>query len=328
MTLPPAAIGPFTTPAPSPIASPADIGLGVSRGLGTAVDDTPAPRVNLWGVPFDAVTSAEAVDRVTSLVAAREPSYLITANLHYVMLHDRTPELRRVTDGAALVLADGQPIVWRSRLGKRSRSGRSPDGSSQDRSDSESVLPERVTGSELIFDLARRGAELGWRIYFLGGRPGVAQRCARRLASLYPGLQIAGVESPPFRELGDRERADQEERIRASRADLLFVAFGQPKGELWISHHYRRLNVPVSVQLGASFDFVAGEVRRAPSIWQRCGMEWAYRLASDPKRLGPRYASNAAFLATTLFRELGEWLCGRIGRRRRRLRDRSTGCER
>ena len=302
MTLPPAAMAPFAAPTSPPIVSPADIGVGASRVAGTAVDDSPAARVEIWGVPFDVVTRAEAVDRVASLVMAREPSYLITANLHYVMLHNRMPELRSVTKGAALVLADGQPIVWRSRLGERLRPGQPTNDSLQDRSAfdrsaSPSALPERVTGSELIFDLARRAAELGWRIYFLGGRPGVAERCARRLVSLYPGLQIAGVESPPFRELDDRERADQEERIRRERTYCSSRTASR--------HHYRRLRVPMSVQLGASFDFVAGEVRRAPSAvgWSRTRDGWGR-------------CQECGVPRQTLFRELTGRRCGWIGSRR------------
>jgi N-acetylglucosaminyldiphosphoundecaprenol N-acetyl-beta-D-mannosaminyltransferase len=241
----------------------------------------PLPRTVIWDVPFDQVDMAQAVDRIEALVARRQPSYVVTANLNYVMLHHRHPDISRVTREADLILADGQPIVWRSKL-------------------CDQPLPTRVAGSEMIFDLARRASQKRWGIYFLGGQDGVAEACAKRLQREYPGMRIAGIESPPFRELSAHEQAEQDQRIQRSNADLLLVAFGQPKGERWIHQHYQRLGVPVSIQLGASFDFVAGTSKRAPVAFQKLGAEWLYRMGSDPKRLVPRYWSNAVFLAKAL----------------------------
>lgn len=200
-------------------------------------------RTTVWDVPFDCVTLQQAVEQIEKLIAHGQPSYVITANVNYVMLHHRRREMRPITEQADLVLADGQPIVWRSKIGH-------------------APLPERVAGSEMIYRLAQQASCNGWGIYFLGGEPGVAATCAERLADLYPGLKIAGVESPPFRKLNEDEQAAQDERIRCSGAKLLLVAFGQPKGECWIHEHYKRLGVPVSIQLGASFDFIAGTAKR------------------------------------------------------------------
>lgn len=241
-------------------------------------------RTTVWDVPFDAVTLEGALDVISDLIVRGEPSYVITANLNYVMLHHRQREMQSITGDADLILADGQPIVWRSKL-------------------STDPLPERVAGSELIYRLAERASREGWGIYFLGGQPGVAATCAERLASQYPGLRIAGVESPPFRPLSVQEQSDQEARIRRSGAKLLLVAFGQPKGECWIHQHYKRLGVPVCIQLGASFDFIAGTAKRAPSVWQRCGLEWAYRMLCDPRRLIPRYTANGVFLFRALIED-------------------------
>ena len=253
----------------------------------TKSEMTPAKRTRVWDVPFDHVTLDQAVDRIEQLIDASrknqegKSSYVITANLNYCMLHHRDEELKSVTEDADLILADGQPIVMRSKL-------------------SGHALPERVAGSEMIYDLAERCSRRGWRIYFLGGEPGVAQKCVDKLMTIYPGLKVAGVESPPFRKLTDDEQHAQDERIRQSGAHLLLVAFGQPKGEKWIHENYKRLNVPCSIQLGASFDFIAGTATRAPIFWQKIGMEWAYRMLSDPRRLVPRYASNAMFLCGAL----------------------------
>lgn len=245
------------------------------------------PHVEVWGVPFAAITMDQTLDSIGDLIADRHPNYLITANLNYAMLAERDPRLAPVTQQAALVLPDGQPIVWRSRL-------------------SPAPLPERVAGSELIYRLGERSAADGWRLYLLGGAHGVAHACAEQLIRQYPGCQIAGVESPPFRQLTLAEEAAQVERICAARPDILLVAFGQPKGEIWIHERYQQLEVPVSIQVGASFDFVAGTAQRAPRMWQKCGCEWAYRMAHDPSRLVPRYAANALFLAKSVGREVIE----------------------
>ena len=168
----------------------------------------------------------------------------------------------------------------------------------------------------MIYHLAERCSDNGWGIYFLGGEEGVAQQCAKKLQSMYPGLKISGVESPPFRALNESEQREQDQRIKKSGAAILLVAFGQPKGEKWIHANYKRLGIPVSIQLGASFDFIAGTAKRAPIVWQKLGLEWAYRMCSDPKRLVPRYAQNAAYLLGALIEDwkrlvtswgMGDW---------------------
>ncbi len=122
----------------------------------------------------------------------------------------------------------------------------------------------------------------------------------------FPELQIAGCAAPPFRALSDEEHAALVSEIRDSKADILLVAFGQPKGERWIHQHYQALGVPLSIQLGASFDFLAGTARRAPKFWQRIGCEWLYRTLHDPKRLAPRYLSNIAFLLKSIGSDLAK----------------------
>ena len=249
----------------------------------------------VWGVKLDQLCMDETVDAIEDMVVDRVPRYIITANLNYAMLLAENRSLQTVTDQASLVLADGQPFVWRSRFGSAGR------------------LPERVTGSELIYRIAERAAKQGWRIYFLGAEPGVAQRCADALAKKYPKLKIAGVQSPPYRKQTEAEQRDQRNAIVDSRADILLVAFGQPKGERWIHEHYEDLGVPVSIQVGASFDFVAGAAKRAPKAWQRFGLEWAYRMLSNPTRLVPRYASNAWFLLLAIICDWRDYVNARYG---------------
>jgi N-acetylglucosaminyldiphosphoundecaprenol N-acetyl-beta-D-mannosaminyltransferase len=240
-------------------------------------------RVWIWGVPFSPLSRKAAAELVMKLVEARRPSMFVTANTHYTMLTNKTPALAAVNSRAAFVLADGAPLVWASRL------KRTP-------------LPERVAGSDLILDLCELAAARSYRPFLLGGAVGVAEAAARQLVNRFPGLQIAGTACPADVE----ESASDEliEQVRASRADLLFVALGQPKGELWLDRHLDRLRVPACVQIGASLDFLAGRVRRAPSWVQRIGMEWAYRMSLEPARLGPRYARNAGFLAKRIMADL------------------------
>ncbi|MHB1558418.1 MAG: WecB/TagA/CpsF family glycosyltransferase [Isosphaeraceae bacterium] len=238
----------------------------------------------VWGVPFAPVTRDQAVDAVSRLIAAGRPSFFITAPTHYAMLTESQPDLRSINERAAFIVADGAPLVWASR-----RLG--------------TPLPERVAGSDLIYHLCEEAAKRGFRVFLLGGVEGAADEAARRLAERYPGLQIVGTECPPHRGMTADEEAALLERIRQARPDLLFVAFGQPKGERWIMRHLDALGVPVSVQVGASLEFAAGRIRRAPRWMQKSGLEWAFRLGLEPRRLAGRYARNAWFIARMLLRD-------------------------
>lgn len=255
-----------------------------SLGIGAEpVAPATGDRIPVWGVPFAPLTRAGAVAAVAALIEAGRPSFFITANTHYLMLSNQHPELHTVNERAAFIVADGAPVVWASR-----RIG--------------TPLPERVAGSDLIYDLCEQAVRFGHRVFLLGGAEGIASAAADRLADLYPGLQVVGTGSPPYRDLTDEENLALIARVREARPDLLFVATGQPKGELWINQNLERLEVPVCVQVGASFDFVAGRIRRAPRLLQRINMEWAYRLWQEPRRLGPRYARNAWFLLRVVTR--------------------------
>lgn len=241
--------------------------------------------IPVWDLPLAAVTRLEAVAWVAELVRAGRPSYVITASTHYAMLTAQLPALKAVNARAAFVVADGKPLVWASHL-------------------LGTPLPERVAGSDLIFDLCALSAREGFRVFFLGAAPGVAEEAARRLEERYPGLIVAGIECPPFREPSREEHQALLARLRGARPDILFLAYGQPKGELWLAENLEALGIPVSVQIGASLDFASGRVRRAPRLLQRIGMEWAYRLALEPRRLFGRYARNALFIASRLRRDL------------------------
>jgi N-acetylglucosaminyldiphosphoundecaprenol N-acetyl-beta-D-mannosaminyltransferase len=232
----------------------------------------------VWGVPFAPLSMHEAISAIGSLIAAGRPSCVITGNVHYAMLSHENADLRAINNQAAFVLADGAPLVWASRW-------------------QGSALPERVAGADLIFELSAEAARKGYRLFLLGGADGVAEEAGRRLRDRYPGLQIVGTACPPFRQPTPEEEAALIECIRVAKTDILFVAFGQPKGERWIQRHLQALAVPVCVQIGASLDFAADRVRRAPRWMQKCGLEWAFRLWLEPRRLFGRYARNAWFIA-------------------------------
>jgi N-acetylglucosaminyldiphosphoundecaprenol N-acetyl-beta-D-mannosaminyltransferase len=268
----------------------------ITQGLSEALTWTKAskspvdvPTVKVFGLPCARVTQAETLDLVDRFILERTPRLIITANLHFAMLSQVSPVLRWLNRKADLVLADGMPLVWASRLkGRKNR------------------LPERVTGADLVPALCVRAADLGHRVYFLGGADGVAEEAVRKVRETAPDLNVIGIEAPHFSKLSTADREALVARIHASRPDLLFVALGQPKGELWLAENLENLGVPVSIQIGASLDFLAGRVKRAPIWVQRIGMEWFWRLASEPGRLFSRYASNAVFLLRKIFRGKGD----------------------
>ena len=241
--------------------------------------------VTVWGVDYHAVSMAESIDYLDQIIAKREPSFAITANVNYAMLCFKHPRLQAFTKRASLVLCDGMPIYWRSKLSKKS-------------------LPERVAGSDLIYQLSERCAARQYRVYFYGAAEGVAEAAAAQLQKRYPRLQVAGVQCPPFHDSSSAAIQEQVARIKKARPDVLFVALGQPKGEYWIEDHLKELGIPLAIQLGASFDFVAGQAKRAPKWMQRTGLEWLYRAVQDPRRLIPRYWGNFVFLLRSVRREM------------------------
>lgn len=241
--------------------------------------------VRIWGVPLAPFTFRQTLAAVERLIEVGEPAFFVTANLHYLMLTERDERLAAANEEAAFILADGMPPVWASRW-------------------KEERLPERVAGSDLVPALCEVAAAKGYRVFMLGGAPAIAEEAARRLCERFPGLEVVGIESPPYRELEPHEHEELIARIQDARPHILFVAFGQPKGEVWLKDNVRRLGVPACVQIGASLDFAAGKVRRAPRWMQRIGAEWLYRTGREPRRMIPRYWRNGLFLLRMLARDV------------------------
>lgn len=282
-----------------PTASPAD---SQAFALGTMALETVAPlpektRVSVprrlprpdvtrvWGTDFAKLDMEGTLAYAQAIIENRVPEFFVTANLHSLMLCEQHPRLHEINQHAAAVLADGQPIVVKSRR-------------------QSAPLPARVAGSDLIIRLGELSAAQGYRVFLLGGAPGVADAAATKLKAMHPGLQLAGTMSPPFRSVSSAEHREMLAEIKSTRPDILLVAFGQPKGEFWIYDNMAELEIPLSIQVGASFDFLAGKVKRSPVIWQKLGCEWLHRAWSDPRRLVPRYAANALFLAKLVSRDL------------------------
>lgn len=217
---------------------------------------------------------------IEAAVAARAPRQICTANPEFVMAARRDAEFREVLNRADLVLPDGVGLLWAARrLGAR--------------------LPERMAGSDLIYRLAELAGQHAWRVYFLGAAEGVAQAAAERLRSLYPGLVIAGAFAG---DPGPASAAAQVAAIQAARPDVLLVAYGAPAQDKWIAQHKEALDVPVSMGVGGSFDFVAGVARRAPVWVQRLGLEWLHRLWRQPWRARRILTAVVAFPLAVLVR--------------------------
>ena len=244
-----------------------------TAAAGNSSSAAPVLPISLLGVSFDPLTLAGAVDRIDEMIETWKPHHVVTANVDFLVQALRDAELRRILTDADLVLCDGKPLVWASRwLGN--------------------ALPGRVAGADLVPLLLQRAAVKGWKIFLLGAAPGVAEEAARRAALLYPTLPEIACYSPPFAPLEEMDHRDIVARIRAVQPELLLVSFGCPKQEKWISMHYRELGVPVTIGVGATLDFLAGRMRRAPRWMQRSGGEWLFRVAQEPRRLFRRYAGD------------------------------------
>lgn len=231
-----------------------------------------APTVVLLGVAFDKTNFAEAVQRIEEMIASREPHYVCTANVDFVVQARHDAELRRILNGADLTLCDGTPLVWASRL-------------------LGNPLPERVAGSDLVPQLIERAAGKNWRLFFLGATPEANAQAIANVRGQFPNVFANGF-SPPFQRLAEINNIEIAKRIRATQPDILLVAFGCPKAEKWIAANFRALGVPVTIGVGATIDFLAGRVKRAPLWMQHAGVEWIFRLWQEPRRLFKRYATD------------------------------------
>ena len=229
------------------------------------------PRIDLMGIQLAAFDEAECVKTVLMLLGRGRGGNLLTMNLDHARRYFSGGPCRLDYDNATIRVADGMPLVWASRLiGK--------------------PLPQRITGSNLIFSLTASAAEMGYPVYFLGGNPGTAEASAKILQAESPKLKIAGVECPEFGFDHNQIEIDQMvDRVVQSGAKIIYVALGYPREEMVIKHLKERCPEAWIIGVGISFSFVSGDVKRAPRWMQKIGFEWLFRLIQEPKRLYPRY---------------------------------------
>lgn len=236
--------------------------------------------MNVLGLGIDNVSFHEAVERIIALIESRRPSFVVTPNVDHTNHYRKHPKYRALIRDAALVVADGVPLLWAARL----LGGR---------------LKGRVNGTDLFVRMAKVCAQRGYGVFLLGAMPHASRYCAVRLIDESPHLKIVGRYSPPYgfeRDAGENEKIVR--MIREARPDILFVGLPGPKAEFWIYDHYRETGAPVSINVGASFDFVSGSVKRAPLIMQQLGLEWLHRFIAQPGKLWKRYVvGNTIFLA-------------------------------
>lgn len=243
----------------------------------------------MFGIAIDALNMKQAVEQVYDWVHQPEQvcRFVVTPNVDHVVQLQENTDLQEAYRNAALVLADGWPLVAASRLlGKR--------------------LPERVPGSDLVPQLfAHASAQKPLRVFLLGAAPGVAVRAAENIQKQYAHVQVVGTYSPPLGfEKCDHENAYIVKRVAEVQPDILVIGLGAPKQELWVRRHQQKLQTKVALCVGATIDFMAGEKKRAPRVLQMLRVEWLHRMLSEPKRLAKRYAHDARVFPALFLRQL------------------------
>ena len=227
--------------------------------------------VRILNGEFAPVTVRDTIEWARAWIRSGERGYICTVNVAILMMMRSNPELQRFVDRASLVVADGQPLIWASRL-------------------QSTQLPERVTGMDLVDELCALSVEEGFGIYFLGARQEVIDAAVGNLSQRHPGLRVSGIADGYFSWDEAPERAHA---VRESGAKLLIVGMGVPRQEQFIESQWEELGVPLAIPVAGSFEVMAGTARRV----QRIGMEWSFRLAQDPRRLWKRYlVTNTQFI--------------------------------
>lgn len=251
-------------------------------------------RIRLGRLPVDAVTFPEALDAIARMIEGATGGAVFTPNVDHVVMADDDERFNQAYQTATLSLADGMPVLWASRLFGE-------------------PLPEKISGSDLVMPLMERAEREGWRVYLLGGAPGVGERAAEQLVLRFPRIVVAGTDAPRIdMSAPAAARADVLERVRVARPNLVLVAFGAPKQELWIAESAVTLRPAVLLGVGASIDFIAGAAKRAPAWISDNGLEWLYRLVQEPRRLWKRYLLRDPKFLLIVLRQLRE---ARLGAR-------------
>jgi N-acetylglucosaminyldiphosphoundecaprenol N-acetyl-beta-D-mannosaminyltransferase len=244
-------------------------------------------RIRIGRLPVDVIRFDESLDRIEQLVTEKQGACVFTPNVDHVMLAEKDTRLTDAYSVASLSLADGMPLLWAARL-------------------LGTPLPEKISGSDLVWPLMERAAKRGFGVYLLGGAPRSAAKAAAALVAQLPGLRVVGTDAPQIDlDMPDTASRPILERIAATHPDLVLVGLGAPKQEIWIHSHLEALRPAVAIAVGAAIDFLAGNVPRAPRWMSRVGAEWLYRLAREPRRLAYRYLVRDVGFAAVLARAVG-----------------------
>ena len=217
------------------------------------------------------VNMDEAIHAIEDMIASEKKSYIVAINVDVVMKIENDSYLKEITDKADMVLVDGKPLEWIAKWHKR-------------------PIKAKISGSDLVPILCKRAAEKGYSIFIIGGKEGIAEKAKQNLERDLPGIRIVGTYAPPFGfEKDEKELNRINEMISDAHPDILIACFGCPKQEKWIYENYQKYAAKVSVCAGATVDFLAGNVNRAPKWMSDHGLEWFYRFLQEPKRMFRRY---------------------------------------
>ena len=232
-------------------------------------------RIKLLNTYIDNLTMQEAVNAAEKLICKTKFTYVVTPNLDHIVALENDSEFAEIYSNADLILADGKPLIWISKFLK-------------------TPIKEKISGSDFFPQMCKMCADKGYSIFILGAAEGIAAKAAKNLCQKYSGLKIVGTYSPPFGFDKDKNELKKiTEIIQKAKPDILAVALGSPKGEKYIYRNLKENRVPLSISIGATIDFEAGNVKRAPKWMAEHGLEWLYRITQDPKRLAKRYWNDA-----------------------------------
>lgn len=246
-----------------------------------------ANRVNVLGVGISPLSIPLAVSAMGRAIEQRAKGYICVTGVHGVSEAQASPKFRSILNNAFLNTPDGMPMVWLGRLAGHAGM-------------------DRVYGPDLLLQICRASEQAGWRHFFYGGAPGVAELLASCLRARYPYLQVAGTYTPPFRPLNPQEREELQKQVATARPDIIWVGLSTPKQEAFMAEALPWLDTTLMVGVGAAFDLLSGRVRQAPRWIQRCGFEWLFRFFQEPRRLWKRYfKNNPIFVARILLQKTG-----------------------
>ena len=243
-------------------------------------------KIKILNVQFHRVNMKDSIKLIEKFISDKKKHQVCVPNVYTTVLMQKDDELKKIHNSCSLTVTDGMPLVWVSRLYSK-------------------PIPERVAGPDLFQEFFKRTVQKGYSSFFLGSTPSSLKEMIRNLKEKYPSLKIAGIYSPPFmKEFPEEENQKMIKIINKAKPDILWVGMTAPKQEKWIARNLDKLDVPVSIGVGAAFDFIAGRAKRAPTWMQKISLEWFYRLCQEPERLWKRYLVGNTTFTWLVLKEL------------------------